>query len=142
MKKAISAILALGITAAITVPVFAESEVTVNYEGVKMNFDVEPFIDGDRTLVPMRAIFEKAGADVTWDEDTRTVITAYKNIDDQIFIILQIGNDKAFVGDKAVTLDVPAMIVNDRTFVPLRFVIENLGKDVTWDEETKTVDIK
>lgn len=142
MKKAIFAILALGISAALTVPVFAESEVTVNYEGVKMNFDVEPFIDGDRTLVPMRAIFEKAGADVTWDEDTRTVITAYKNIDEQIFIILQIGNDKAFVGDKAVNLDVPATIVNDRTFVPLRFVIENLGKDVTWDESTKTVDIK
>ena len=107
-----------------------------------MTFDVEPFIEGDRTLVPMRAIFEAAGATISWDGETQTVIVTYSVNDEAKFMVLQIGNENAFVGDETIALDVPAKIVNDRTFVPLRFVMETLGREVTWDPDTYTVDIK
>lgn len=132
---------------------FAANEVTVNYNGEKMVFDANPFIESDRMLVPMRAIFEAVGAEVSWQADTRTVVAALSTNEKTSFILLQIGTDVAFISslDKTnatatavntkKTLDAPAKIVNDRTFVPLRFVMEELGCDVKWNPDTYTVDI-
>ncbi|MCL2837729.1 MAG: copper amine oxidase N-terminal domain-containing protein, partial [Oscillospiraceae bacterium] len=54
-------------------------------------------------------------------------------------IEIQIDNDIAFVNADIVDLDVPAMIYNDRTLVPLRFIAEASGANVEWDEDTQTV---
>ncbi len=142
MKKILSIIMTLIISVTTVLSVFAETKVSVIFEGEPMTFDVEPFIEGDRTLVPMRAIFEAAGATISWDGETQTVIVTYSVNDEAKFMVLQIGNENAFVGDETIALDVPAKIVNDRTFVPLRFVMETLGREVTWDPDTYTVDIK
>ena len=120
---------------------FAANEVTVNYNGEKMVFDAEPFIENDRTLVPMRAIFEVVGATVTWEPDTQTVIVLCESESGLKTIALQIGYDYAFVDGEKKTFDTPAQIVDDRTFVPLRFVMEELGCEVTWEPTTYTVDI-
>ena len=124
-----------------SVTALAENEVTVNFNGEKKEFDVEPFIENDRTLVPMRAIFEAVGAKVTWDAATQTVFVFDENKADVKFIALQIGQGTAFVSDEKKSLDVPARIVEDRTFVPLRFVMEELGCEVTWDSDTYTISI-
>ncbi len=139
MKKLISVLAALGLTM-VNVTALAQ-DVTVLHNGTPLEFDVAPFIEEDRTMVPMRAIFEAVGASVTWDGDTRTVVSAYKVGEEQNFVILQIGNSTAFVGSESVELDAPARIVDDRTFVPLRFVMESLGHEVTWDAQTYTVNI-
>lgn len=141
MKKLLAFLICVSVVVA-GFSVMAAREVSVVFDGEKMSFDVNPYIDNDRTLVPMRAIFEKAGATITWDGDSRTVIAAYKVGDAQKFVILQIDNQNAFVDGEKKTLDVPAKIVNDRTFVPLRFVMEELGSEVTWDPDTYTVNIK
>ncbi len=96
-----------------------------------------PFIESGRTMVPMRAMFEALGADVSWNQATQTV-TAVKG---ETSVTLQIGSDTAAVSGKAVHLDQPAALVNDRTFVPLRFVSEALDAQVTWLEERRTVAI-
>lgn len=57
-------------------------------------------------------------------------------------IKLKIGSKKAVVKGKEVTLDVAPIVVNDRTLVPLRFICEELGKEVTYDNPTETVTIK
>lgn len=57
-------------------------------------------------------------------------------------IVLIIGNKTAFVNGNAVRLDVPAMIESGRTLVPLRFISENLQKQVEWDNTSKTIFIK
>lgn len=114
------------------------NEPSVYLNGEKMTFDVNPFIENDRTLVPFRAIFEAVGADVQWDAETRTVIAAREKNNETTFITLQIDL-AAFVNSEEKELDVPAKIVNDRTFVPLRFVVEALGEKVEWDGESYSV---
>ena len=48
--------------------------ITVFIDGKQVEFDVPPMLNGGRTLVPMRAVFEALGAEVTWDNDTNTAI--------------------------------------------------------------------
>lgn len=75
--------------------------------------DVPPQLVSGRTLVPMRAIFEYLGAEVTWDNDTRT---ATGTLDDTV-VIIQIDNTTAYVNGVPYTLDVPAQIIGNRTMV-------------------------
>ena len=56
-------------------------------------------------------------------------------------VVLQIGLEYAFVNSENVSLDAPAVIVNDRTFVPLRFITEAFNESITWDDATRTVSI-
>ena len=114
---------------------------TVYVDGEKLVADVEPFIEEDRTMVPMRAIFEAVGASVTWDQDTQTVISIKNDEATQNVVVLQIGNTSAFVNSESVALDVPAKVINDRTFVPLRFVMESLDANVDWNPDTFTVTV-
>ncbi len=121
----------------VAVPVFAESDVKVLLDGVELEFDVPAQIIDDRTMVPMRKIFESMGAVVAWDGDTRTII-AVKN---EIVVMMQIDNTLIHVNGEKVELDVPPMLVGERTLVPARAVAESLQAKVDWDGETKTVTI-
>ena len=134
---AICAAAALSVSAASAIA----ADVTVKLDGKQLHFDAEPFIENDRTLVPMRKIFEAVGANVEWDEMTRTAVARRTKDGNVITVAIQIDNPKAFIGTEGYVLDTPARIVNDRTFVPLRFVIEALGEKVEWDESTYTVKI-
>ena len=96
--------------------------------------DVPPQLVGGRTLVPMRAIFEYLGAEVTWDNATRTATGSL----DGTVVTIQIDNTTAYVNGVPYTLDVPAQIIGNRTMVPARFVSESMGCVVTWYNETQT----
>lgn len=111
-------------------PVNSSVNTTVLLNGVKIDFkDQAPVVKENRTLVPFRAVFEAMGADISWDNANR-VARANK---DGVGIALEIGNKNALVGTEKVELDVPAQIINNRTMVPLRFVSENLGYTVEFD---------
>lgn len=140
MKKIISLLITLGLMLS-SVTALAENEVTVTKDGEKLSFDVNPYIDIDTTMVPMRGIFEAIGADVSWDNDTRTVVALYHVGEEQKALVLQIGCDYAFLNGIKMSFEKPAVIVGDRTFVPLRAVTESLGHDVDWDPDTYTVSI-
>ncbi len=103
-------------------------------EGNKVNAQ----IISNRTMVPMRKLFELLGATVDWNGVTKN-ITATK---DDTTIVLQIDNDIAQIiknnVTKNVTLDSKPIIVENRTLVPLRFISESLGKQVGWDTENRT----
>ncbi len=97
-------------------------------------------IEQGRTLVPIRVISEELGATVTWNEIDRTVLIEQEDksvilkIDSLIF---EVGK-----GSKTFdTVDIPAKIINDRTFVPLRMISNILGAGIDWDDATKTVKI-
>ena len=107
----------------------------IKIDGQYMYSDVDPTIIDDRTLVPMRAIFEALDADVAWDEDTQTVTGTRGDTT----VTLTIGSAAANVNGKEVALDVPAMQLYDRTLVPIRFVSESLGAKVDWEGASRTV---
>ena len=112
-----------------------EDSITVNVNGKNLSLDQNCVIVKDRTLVPLRAIFEALGADVDWDDATSTV-TAVK---DGKKISLTIGDKTLIAGGEAKTLDVPPQLIGSRTLVPVRAVSESLGANVNWDETSKTV---
>ncbi len=104
--------------------------VTVYVDGTQVSFDQPPVIQNDRTLVPMRRIFEAMGAQVAWEESAQTV-TAVHGSD---VIVLHIGETALYRNGAVVyTMPVPAQILNDRTLIPLRAVAESMGASVAWD---------
>ena len=112
-------------------------EISVFIEGEKQSLEVAPIIYSGRTLVPLRGIFEKLGAVVTWNEENKTVtVTAEDNL-----IEVKIGSYFALKNNKTVKLEAQPIIVEDRAMIPLRFVSEALGNRVEWEQDTKTVRI-
>lgn len=112
-----------------------EKDATVNGE-TKSN-DVAPVIVNDRTMLPIRFVAEAMGATVLWDDETRTVTVTLGNIT----VTLVVGESVATVNGEEKELDSPSFIENDRTYLPVRFVMEALGLDVSWDEITRQVTI-
>ncbi len=136
MKKFLSMLLVVIMTMSmVSVSCVFASDIKVTIDGSNQSYDVMPVIENGRTLVPMRAIFEALGAEIKWDDATKTV-TGTKG---DVSVVLTIGNTLAKVNEKEVTLDVPAKIVSDRTMVPVRFISESLGCNVGWDDSSKTV---
>lgn len=112
-------------------------KVTVKVNGQEIKFDTDPVIKNDTTLVGYRAIMEALGAEVSWDEATQTV-TATK---DDTVIILTIGSLDADVNGKKHTLLKEPEIIGDSTMVPVRFISEQLGMNVGWDEAANLVTV-
>ena len=100
---------------------------------------VEPQIINDRTMVPMRKIFEALGAEIRWNPVDRAVLATKEGLE----IGLQIDNMNATVTNNGETneivLDAAPVIVDGRTLVPVRFIAESLNKNVIWDEEDRNV---
>ncbi|SHJ65101.1 stalk domain-containing protein [Paramaledivibacter caminithermalis] len=124
-----------------TNPTEKTKEITVKLNEKILEFDTEPIIVNDRTMVPMRAIFENLGAQVEWYDKQKTVTgyRRYKNNVSDMFIKLKIGDTTAYRNGNSFHLDSPPIIRNDRTLVPVRFIAESFGIDVKWDAETRTV---
>jgi N-acetylmuramoyl-L-alanine amidase len=97
--------------------------------------DVSPYIKHDITLVPARIISENFGAKVTWDGSQRKVTIQNENTN----IVLTIDSDIAYVNGKPVQLEYPAEITKDTTVIPLRFVSENLGVKVDWNNANREI---
>lgn len=141
MKRILTLLLAVMILT--TLPMnYATAEetldITVTLDGELIDFpDAMPYIFKDRTLVPIRFVSEAMGAEVSWNGDDKEV-NIVKGRDT---IVTHILSSRATLNGVLYTFDVPAMIKNNRTFVPLRFIAEMLNCDVEWDEGTYTVTI-
>ncbi|MBQ7103240.1 MAG: copper amine oxidase N-terminal domain-containing protein, partial [Anaerotignum sp.] len=90
-----------------------------------------------RTMLPARFVAEALGGVVTWDEAEQKVTI----VKDGSVIEIFIGEPFATVDGEPVELDCAAYIENDRTYLPLRFIAENLGAEVVWDAVQRTVTI-
>ncbi len=125
-------------------PVVSASSISMQIDNAVMNvggtdttLDVPPQIINDRTMVPLRAIFEALGAQVDWNGDTRT-ITGTKG---DTTITMQIDNLTMTKNGAESALDTPPQIVNDRTLVPVRAIAESFDCTVDWNGDTRTVTI-
>ena len=93
--------------------------------------DVAPVIRNDRTLVPIRIITEALGGQVAWNEAAKEVTLTVN------------GKEiKMTIGKALEKYGVAPVIIGGRTFVPVRFVADELGAVTTWDDATKTVTIQ
>jgi len=96
----------------------------------------KPRIEQERVLIPLRKISENFGYTVVYNEETKKIDMADSNGKK---IELTLGSKKANVNNVALELDVPAKVINQITFVPLRFISENFDQTVKWDPSTHTV---
>jgi len=122
---------------AFTTTSFAQLPLRVVVNGNRVNFpDAEPFIDDNgRTQVPVRFVSEALGAEVGWEGSTKTVTISQG--DKEIKIV--IGKKDYTINGEKNLMDTEALLKEDRTFVPIRFVSEGLGARVDWDPAVRTV---
>ena len=102
----------------------------VNVDNEAVIYDAAPVIRNDRTLVPIRIVIETLGGKVDWNGVTKEVTL---NIDGKEI--------KMTIGKTLEKYGVAPVIIDGRTFVPVRFVADELGATVAWDDATKTVTI-
>ncbi len=115
--------------------ILVEPEITVLVDGQKVEFpDQKPVIIDGRTMIPVRGFLETMGMTVEWDGAAKKVII--QNGEDVISMV--IGSPYLYVSGTAVEMDVPAQMINDRTMIPLRFVVQAAGATVEWDGNTHT----
>ena len=103
----------------------------VNVDNEAVIYDAAPVIRNDRTLVPIRIITEALGGKVDWNGAAKEVTLSIN--DKEI---------KMTIGKMLEKYGVAPVIIDGRTFVPVRFVADELGANVAWDDATKTVTIK
>ncbi len=115
-----------------------EEPIKILVNGRSIPFDAPPVIKNGRTLVPVRAIFEALDCQVDWDGDTRTALAKGRGKT----ISITIDKMTFTKNNEEIPLDVPAQIIQNRTFVPARAVAEALDCFVDWDGDTRTVIIK
>ena len=113
-------------------------EMDVN--GMPVTMDAAPVIKNGRTLLPIRALIEMLGGKVTWDATTRTATVVLG----ERSVVLEVGKNTALVNGKSVPIDasnakVVPEIIGSRTFLPLRFIAESLGLDLTWEPVSQTI---
>ena len=93
--------------------------------------DTQPQIIDGRTLVPVRIVAEQLGAQVDWN-DAEQKVTITKG---SLTLVLTINNNTVYVNGAPQVLDVPAMVISDRTMVPFRFIFEAFNMRVEWSEQ-------
>ncbi|MCR4435039.1 MAG: copper amine oxidase N-terminal domain-containing protein [Clostridiales bacterium] len=147
LKKLISIVLSISLLlcgGSLATAADQPSKITVRVDNAVIDFpDAQPFINEDgRTMVPLRFVSTALGAEVDWNGGTQ-LVTITRG---ELRIALVVGRSEAIVhtgtGDTKRTFDTRAVIKDDRTFVPLRFVSETLGAGVAWDSRNKTVIIR
>jgi uncharacterized repeat protein (TIGR02543 family) len=125
-----------------TVIVLQIGKSTFTVNGSSKTLDSPPVIKNSRTLVPIRAVIEALGGTVGWDGTARKVTVTLGATS----LNLWIGKSVATVNGTNTAIDatnakVVPEIINSRTMLPLRFVSENLGCSVLWEDATKTITI-
>lgn len=104
-------------------------EIYINGDAVEFT-DAKPFIDQNgRTQIPIRAVAEALDCDVEWDDALKTV-TITKN---DMMIVLVIDNYNMQINNEIIAMDTVAQIINDRTYIPIRYAAEALGFEVNWN---------
>ncbi len=138
MKKFVFVLSLVFILALSSVTAFAD-EIIINIDSVKVEFNDDlgfPFIDeNSRTQVPFRATLEKYGAQIDWNNESRIAIATKGDI------VVEVPIDENYIvknGEKT-TVDTAARIVNGRTYLPIRAVLEAFGSEVQWDSQLNTV---
>lgn len=118
-------------------------DIQVIINGVKGDYTNNPIIVNGRTLLPLRELLTYLGVanddqHIIWDSKEKSV-TALK---DKVKISLKVGDANAKVNDEDVTIDAAPVNYNSRIFIPAKFVAEAFGMYVTWNDDTKTVQMQ
>lgn len=106
----------------------SEPEIQLFLDGEILN-SAKPVVRNGRSLVPLRALVEAMGAHVEYTPSTKVALITKGN---QV-IEMTMGDPVVLVNKKVYRLDAPADIIDGYTYVPVRFISENMDAKVIWD---------
>ncbi|RCX23777.1 copper amine oxidase-like protein [Fontibacillus phaseoli] len=141
MKKLITAVAVLSMmifasSAYAAEPVKILMKNQIDGKPMAISSDVSPEIKNSRTMVPLRVISENLGATVKWS-DSEVVLTK-SNVE----VILQLNSHTVVKNGKTVPFDAKPYLKNNRIMVPLRFIAETFGCNVSYSNFAVTVETK
>ncbi len=126
---------------------YTAEKINLSINGVLLDDSKLPLqpinIDGSRTLVPLREVFENLGATVNFDSKTNNVTV----VDGSNTVVVTVGSTTGYINGKSVVMDAAPKYVSTsstaskKVMIPLRFVGEGLGYDVNYDAATRTVKV-
>jgi len=141
MKKIALIVIVAGLIIGVffAISTYAQSDITITYNGTEIQFGLPPIIQSDRVLVPLSTIKEALDMQISWNDEEQSI--HFINIKNGRNYYLAIDRPLVELGDDTLRLviDVPPTIVNGKIFIPVRFFAERLGFNVDWDENTRTV---
>ncbi|MDP5275133.1 stalk domain-containing protein [Chengkuizengella axinellae] len=137
MKKGIILLVILIVSIVSSAVVFGtdEKEIEVWIDDKKLQFEETPFIEDNKLFVPFRLLFNELGLIVNWDQETQTVL----GTNDNFSIHLPLYSKQTIVNGE--TMEVEPKIVNNRTFVSIKFVVESIGAKVEWDDQLRIISV-
>ncbi|MEK3883943.1 TraB/GumN family protein [Paenibacillus sp. PL2-23] len=145
MKKLValftSLIMALSFASAVgAAPAAPPLEIYVNDKLITFKED-KPVKENGTTLVPVRMLLEQLDFELEWHQESQVATATSVNPRHQLVISLQIGNDTAYVNGKPQKLLLAPKKINQRTYVPLRFIVEQSGYQIDWNEQLNRISI-
>ncbi|SFM43340.1 Uncharacterized conserved protein YkwD, contains CAP (CSP/antigen 5/PR1) domain [Paenibacillus sp. 1_12] len=116
----------------------AASTITVNLDGEAISFDEKPVIREAMVFVPLRTISENLGAQVQWNETTRSITLIKGDVTNALTLdrTEAVKRVDSTGTSKTITLASPPVLLNGTTFVPLRYIAEGFGALVDWEERS------
>lgn len=114
---------------------YGNTDVNIFINNQKVDLENTPVVVQDRTFVPLREVSNLLGIsndNIFYDEATEGVTVK----SDSTELKMQIGSTKAYINGEEREFDVPLFTLNDRTYIPLRFVSEMFGKNVDYTSDT------
>ncbi|CAM3552443.1 copper amine oxidase N-terminal domain-containing protein [Marinicrinis lubricantis] len=119
------------------------NELKIYYKGERLLTNNQPFIQNNTTMVPLRLIVEKLGIDITWNSKEQTIsfVTDRMHIfqGKEAEIVMTVGETLVKLGPYYSSLEVPPVVKNGVTYVPLRVMSEYIGLKVTWIDESNSI---
>lgn len=112
-------------------------DITIYVNDQKVEFDNKPLLVNGRTLAPVREVIESIGGNVIWIADSQTIMMS---VNDSV-VELKIDEQMTFIDGELDTLEEPAKLIDGRTYIPVRYIGETIGGEVTWDNDTSTIHI-
>ncbi|HEU4965040.1 MAG TPA: trypsin-like peptidase domain-containing protein [Bacilli bacterium] len=116
----------------------ADAPVHITVDGKVIALDAQPVLTEQELLVPLRAVAEAVGGQLTWDGGTQSILLSL----DGEQVALQVGNPTARVNSRAVALSLAPRNVGGHTLVPLAFLNDALSLQTAWDAASSTVVIR
>ncbi len=108
--------------------IMAIGKTTAFAGGKQKTLEAAPQLINEKTMIPLRFFSEGFGAEVTWNDATRTATVSL----DGNLVSITVGQNKMVANGIEVNLESPAVILNGRTLVPMRDIAQALGKKVLW----------
>ena len=135
MKKFLLLLFMLGMfTAASAAEYDYDVPICVIFNGSYVDFENEPVLIGGTTYLPVRFFCEALSAEVEWIDATQTVMVTFNND----IICFEIGSSTAYINGVPTKINGYARLINNLTYLPVRFIAESFGGKVSWDADYYT----